>query len=93
MLDGHQVNLRIVKTNESAQQLRRHHADKLEGLNEVPEREHSPGEFCGWRRVGNTHHGVHIRDHRLIQFTISPPPVDSNTKVWVPVLNAIDRGE
>ncbi|MBN9420423.1 MAG: serine/threonine protein kinase [Candidatus Eremiobacteraeota bacterium] len=93
ILDGHRVTMHINKTGESALELRRNHAGKMAGLTEVPEREYSRGEYCGWRRTGNTHHGLHMKDGRLVQFTINPPPADSNTKVWGPVLNLIDRGE
>lgn len=88
-LDGHRVRLTVTRTGESARQLRERHADKIAEMREVPSREYSPGEYCGWRRANGVHHGLHMKDGRLYRFTISPPPDDDNTKVWKPVLDLI----
>lgn len=90
-LAGHQVTLQATKTHETAWELRQQHADKIAGMRENTGREHSSGEYCGWRIEGNTHVGVHMRDRQLYELRVTPPPAESNMKVWDPIFDIIGR--
>jgi len=86
----HRVQLAITSSpGQSAYQLRQNHADVIAGMQEDATRERTPGEFCGFRREGGTHHGIHIKDGLLYELRISPPPPDGFG--WGPLLQLIDR--
>ena len=85
----HQVLLQIKHfPGESAFQLRESHAAILAGMNENISRENSPGEYCGFRRDGVYHHGVHIKDGLFYELKVRPAP--TNEKVFQPILELID---
>jgi serine/threonine protein kinase len=89
---GHRVQLDITTSPaHSAEQLRRHYAGQLAGMQEDRSREHSPGEYCGSRREGMIHHGIHIKDGLLYDLRISPPPANASGVFWGPILELIDR--
>ena len=86
----HRVQLAITSSpGQSAYQLRQNHAELIAGMQEDGRRERTPGEFCGFRREGGTHHGVHIKDGLLYELRISPPPPDGFG--WGPLFQLIDR--
>ena len=87
---NHRMQLAITSSpGHDAFQLRQHNAALIAGMEEDRRRERTPGEFCGFRRDGGTHHGVHIKDGLLYELKISPPPPDGFA--WGPLLQLIDR--
>ncbi len=89
-LDNHSVRLHLSKSRSSGLDLQREQAGRLAGMRRVPERERSPGEFCGWQTAGNTHYGVHIKDHWLTLIEVKPAP-GANPRVWDPINQVIDN--